>query len=99
MQPWLDDGGLPAGVGLVSVSTAEDPGRDNYPADEWLEREGWSVPVVVDDDDGTVANSFGLSAFPFWVLVDGDGTVVAQVAGAVDLDALGAVLATLVATG
>ncbi len=98
MQPWIDDDGVPAGVELVSVSTAEDATRDNYPADEWLEREGWSVPVLVDDEAGTVAQAFGLSSFPFWVLVDGEGTVVAQVGGAVNLDALGPVLETLAAS-
>lgn len=46
-----------------------------------------------------MANAFGLSGFPFWVLVDGDGTVVAQVGGAVNLDALGAALETLAELG
>ncbi len=97
MQPWIDGGGVPAGVELVSVSTAANASRDNYPPDEWLEREGWSVPVLVDDETGTVADAFGLSSFPFWVLVDGEGTVVAQVGGMVNLDALGQTLGALAA--
>lgn len=99
MQPWLDAGGLPAGVEVISVSTAANSSRDNYPPDEWLAREGWSPPVLVDDGEGTVAEAFGLSAFPFWVLVDGEGTVVAQVGGMVDLDALGQALEALAGTG
>ncbi len=95
MQPWIDSGGIPAGVALVSVSTAEDAGRDNYPADEWLAREGWSPPVLVDDEDGTVAQAFGLSSFPYTVLVDRDGVVVARAGGRLDVEALAAALATL----
>jgi cytochrome c biogenesis protein CcmG/thiol:disulfide interchange protein DsbE len=80
VQDWVDGGGLPAGVDLVSVSTAIDPRRPNYPPGEWLEREGWTAPVLVDGQD-QAAFAAGLTAFPFFVAVDAEGNVVARESG------------------
>lgn len=74
-------GGIPPGVGLYSVSTGADPGAANDPPSAWLEREGWTFPVLVDDSTGVAATSFGLDAFPFLVLVDGEGRIVSRTTG------------------
>ena len=90
VQAWLDATGMPAGVDLISVATAIDPNRPNYPPDAWLAREHWSVPVIVDADN-QVATRYGLTAFPFWVAVAGDGTVAQRLTGELtpeQLDAL-----------
>jgi hypothetical protein len=76
-------------VEILSVSTAVSPDRLNYPPSAWLEREDWAVPVLVDDADGSVAQAFGLSAFPFFVAVDAGGEVVARGSGELDREALG----------
>jgi len=81
VQAWFEAGLLPEGVDLVSVITGTDASRDNYPPSAWLEREGWTVPVIVDDDANTVGNAYGLTAFPFWVFVHADGTVAARTTG------------------
>lgn len=80
VQDWVNGGGLPQDVQLISVSTAIDPNRPNYPPDAWLEREGWTAPVIV-DQSGAVADAYGLSAFPFWVFVNADGTVAGRMSG------------------
>ncbi|MGK2852440.1 MAG: TlpA family protein disulfide reductase [Candidatus Limnocylindrales bacterium] len=90
VQAWLDAGGLPEDVDLVSVSTAIDPNRPNYPPEAWLAREGWTSPVIVDPAN-TVADAFGLSAFPYFVFVHADGTVGARATGELaiaDLEAI-----------
>lgn len=90
VQAWLDAGGLPEDVDLVSVSTAIDPNRPNYPPDAWLAREGWTPPVLVDPTNA-VADAFGLSAFPYFVFVHADGTVGARATGELaiaDLEAI-----------
>lgn len=81
VQRWVDGGGLPAGVDLVTISTAADERRPNHPPAEWLEREGWTAPVLADDADGTASRAVGLTAFPFFVAVDADGAVVARASG------------------
>ena len=62
------------------MATAIDPARPNYPPDAWLKREQWSAPVLV-DGDGSVADAYGLSAFPYWVAVDREGKVVMRATG------------------
>lgn len=80
VQSWVGAGGLPADVDLISVSTAMDPGLPNYPPDAWLDREGWTAPVIT-DPSGVVADAFGLAAFPYWVFVNADGTVQGRLTG------------------
>lgn len=89
VQEWVDGGGLPEGVDLVTVSTAIDPRRPNYPPADWLAAEGWTAPVLVDGDD-SAANVAGLTAFPFFVAVDADGNVVARTSGELSPDQLDA---------
>ena len=52
----------------------------NFPPAAWLEDEGWTPPVLVDDEAGT-ALKLGLSAFPFWVFLDSEGNVAARAVG------------------
>ena len=85
---WLADKGAPEGVELLSVSTAASVDRPNYPPSTWLDQEGWTLPALVDDADGTVARAYGLSAFPFFVAVDAQGEVVARGSGELDVEAL-----------
>jgi cytochrome c biogenesis protein CcmG, thiol:disulfide interchange protein DsbE len=81
---WLEDGGLPDDVGLTAVVTGLDDTRPNWPPDAWLEDEGFTGDVLVDDAEGSVARAYGLSGTPFWVALDADGQVVLRVAGLLD---------------
>jgi thiol-disulfide isomerase/thioredoxin len=94
VQAWLDAKGMPAGVDLISVATAIDPNRPNYPPDAWLAREHWEVPVIVDADN-QIAARYGLTAFPFWVAVAADGTVAQRLTGELTPDQLDALVASL----
>ncbi len=94
---WLDEGRLPEGVELVVVSTGLDAGRPNWPPDVWLEEEGYNGPILVDDGSGTAARALGLNATPFWVAIDGDGTVVLRLAGMLSGEQLDEVAALLAA--
>jgi thiol-disulfide isomerase/thioredoxin len=94
IQAWLDDKGMPAGVDLISVATAIDPNRPNYPPDAWLAGEHWSVPVIVDADN-QVATRYGLTLFPFWVTVRADGTVAQRLAGELTPEQIDALVASV----
>ncbi len=91
---WIAAGGVPDGVDLYAVATSTDPSRPNYPPDEWLEREGWAVPTI-DDQDQAVADAFGLTAFPYFVLVDSGGKVAERFTGEIGTDQLSERLAAL----
>jgi cytochrome c biogenesis protein CcmG, thiol:disulfide interchange protein DsbE len=94
VQKWVDDGNLPEGVDLVSVSTAIDPSRPNYPPDAWLAREGWTAPVLVDSDN-SAAEAVGLSAYPFFVAVDAEGKVAQRTSGELTTEQLDAFAAEI----
>jgi len=94
VQDWIDGGHLPGDVDLISVSSSIDPNRPNYPPNEWLEREGWTSPVIV-DESGAVADAYGLSAFPYWVFVNADGTVAGRLTGELPASELDRIVAGL----
>jgi len=93
VERWLKGGGLPSGVELDSVSTSVSPQGPNYPPSAWLAKAGWTVPVLADDSRSTAASAYGLTSFPYFVLVDGKGKVVARASGELDPSALNALMA------
>jgi thiol-disulfide isomerase/thioredoxin len=95
VQDWIDSAPLPDNVELITVATSVSSTAENYPPSAWLDREGWTSPVIRDDAAGTVANAFGLTAFPYWVFLDNDGTVLARVTGGIAVSDLDTAVATL----
>ncbi len=91
IQAWVNAGGVPSGVDVISVATSIDPSRPNYPPDAWLAREGWTVPVIADPTN-SVAGAYGLPAFPYWVFVGPDGNVRARAVGELTTDNLKTVI-------
>jgi thiol-disulfide isomerase/thioredoxin len=85
IQSWIDANGMPDDVEVISVPTATDKTRPNFSPAEWLNGEGWQVPVLVDNEEQTAAKAFGLSGFPFFVVVDADGNVVQRTSGEIDV--------------
>lgn len=91
VQEWLDENGMPDGVKLVSVSTSVTAERPNYPPQRWLKREGWTVPVIR-DDESQVSLGYGLSGFPFFVFLDGQNRVVERGSGELSIKEIEAAL-------
>ncbi len=71
----------PPGVDFLAVSTSVRDGGNNYPPSAWLEKQEWPRPVLADDEDGSAAKAYGLSGFPYYVVLGGDGKVVARDSG------------------
>jgi cytochrome c biogenesis protein CcmG/thiol:disulfide interchange protein DsbE len=85
---WVAGGGLPDDVDLVGIATASSPNRPNYPAEDWLDGEGWDAPTLLDDDAQAAAIAVGTSAYPFMVVTNADGEVVARTSGELTPDQL-----------
>lgn len=92
---WLDETGGVDGVDFALVTVAVDPNRPNFPPSEWIEREGWDEPILLDDEDSSIFRMFGGSAIPYWVFLNPDGTVATRVEGGIGGDELAAILADL----
>jgi thiol-disulfide isomerase/thioredoxin len=91
-------GGFPTGLDVVAVATGTMSSRPNYPPSAWLEREGWTRPVLVDTSNGSVANAYGVSGFPYFVLLDAEGRVLARDSGELTEDQLRELVAMAVAS-
>ena len=94
---WEKSGDMPLGVDVIAIATATDPANPNYPPSAWLARENFPAlwPVMADSKDRTAGIAFGLSAYPFFVLVDANGKVVKRMSGVIPSDELTALLQTV----
>jgi thiol-disulfide isomerase/thioredoxin len=70
-------GAPPADVDLTIVPTGSNESADNWPPSEWLESMDLAdVTTLVDDPEQQAAQAFGLTGYPFIVMVDREGRVV-----------------------
>lgn len=98
VQEWLDGTGGVPGVDFVSVTTSYRPAQGNWSPQDWLEDEGWDVPVIRDDTLGSAYVSYGGGDFPYWVFLDGDGNVALRDAGELPVAELEAIMLGLSTT-
>jgi cytochrome c biogenesis protein CcmG, thiol:disulfide interchange protein DsbE len=89
---WFEGGGQTGGVEVVAVATSIDRTRANYPPGAWLREERWPWPTLVDDADNLAATTYGLTSFPYFVVVDANGEVVERVSGKLDAAAFDSLL-------
>lgn len=88
-----DEGRIPEGLNVVGVSTAFNPGQPNWPPGEWLDDKDWTftaIPDGIDTERETyiAAADFGIGGFPFSMMLDADGVVVARWSGSRQIDEL-----------
>ncbi len=94
----LAEAGGTDGVDVLGVATGTNPDAPNHPPSEWLSREDWPFPVLLDTAESAAASSYGLGSYPLLVFVDSNGEVAARVAGEVAQSDLAEMFAA-VATG
>jgi thiol-disulfide isomerase/thioredoxin len=87
---WEKDGKTPTGIDVIAVATGTDPANPNFPPSEWLAREEFPAlwPVIADSADKKAADAFGLSGYPYFVLVDAQGKVFKRLSGEIPMDQL-----------
>lgn len=90
---WPEASGTYPNAEFVTVTTSMDPSRGN-PLEPYLDSSQFTFPVVVDADT-KIAAQFGVNAFPFWMVTDGDGTVLFRTAGALGMEAIERLFAQL----
>ena len=88
VQAWLDSGGLPAEVDIYAFTVMTDHLRPNWPPQEWLDDEGWTPPVIMDDEQGSVVEAYGMRGTPFYVVLDGENRNIGRFSGQVGVPGL-----------
>lgn len=83
-------GGIPENLEVIGISTAADPAEPNFPPSDWLVDEGWLWPTMADDANSTAFAVNGGRGFPYMVLLDEEGAVLARISGEHSADDLGA---------
>jgi thiol-disulfide isomerase/thioredoxin len=79
LKAWIDSGRA-EGVRVVAVSTGANSQGSNWPPSAWFAREGWAGEVVA-DGGSRAAQAYGVTAFPFAVVLDAEGAVVERHSG------------------
>lgn len=88
IEEWRAAGMIPEGLDIVAVSTAVSADRPNYPPSRWLVDKGWTWPALADSADMTAAGAYGVTGYPFMVIVGADGNVKGRTSGEKGLEAL-----------
>jgi cytochrome c biogenesis protein CcmG, thiol:disulfide interchange protein DsbE len=98
MVDWLEANPDRLGIDVTAVATGTDRTRPNFPPGPWLEREGWDQPLIMDDEQSTAGQAFGVTSFPFWVVVDADGNVLARFGGALGAEQIDGLMQSIAAS-
>lgn len=88
IQNWVDSGGLPDDVDLYALTVLSDQLRPKWPPQDWLEEEGWTLPTIMDDEEGSAVFAYGMRGTPFYVVLDGDNTNIGRFSGEVGVEGL-----------
>ena len=80
----LAKAGKLAGIDVYAVAAAGQKTLPNYPPSSWLEGEDWPFPTMVDSEQSTAAAAYGLTGYPYFLLVDAQGKVVDRAEGELD---------------
>lgn len=92
VQDWINSGGLPSDVDMYSITVLSEKLRPNWPSQVWLEDEGWTVPVIMDDAQSSAALAYGMRGTPFYVVLDGENTNLGRFSGEVGVAGLEAMV-------
>lgn len=95
LQSWVESGAVPDDVDIYAATVLTNRLRDSatWPPSEWLEREGWTIPTVKDDQNQTIASSYGLTGTPYYVILDGENNNLGRLSGAVGVQGFNAMAA------
>lgn len=81
ISQYLAQNGMPAGVDLYTVATSTNETRPNYPPNPWLVKEQWPVKTIADNEKNDAASAYGVTGFPYFVVVGADGKVITRTSG------------------
>ncbi|MEO5724714.1 MAG: TlpA disulfide reductase family protein [Ilumatobacteraceae bacterium] len=96
---WNSAGQVPAGLQVIGVATSTTSDRPNYPPSKWLRNGGWPWPMMADSSDTAAGVAFGLTSFPYFVMLDKAGKVLWRTSGEIEITALTKMITDSLAAG
>jgi cytochrome c biogenesis protein CcmG, thiol:disulfide interchange protein DsbE len=99
IQNWVNNGGVPDGVDLYAATIFTNASRIEFPPQEWLERENWTVPTVMDNQAGDIVRGYGVVGTPTYIVLDGENRNLGRLSGEIGLAGLNALAAIAEAAG
>lgn len=92
IQDWVDAGNLPENVDLYGATVLTNRVRDGdtWPPQEWLESEGWTSPTIMDDQNGSIVEAYGMTGTPTYVVLGPDNENLGRLSGEIGVDGLNA---------
>lgn len=95
---WKESGAVPADLQVIAVSTGVASDRPNYPPSQWVVEKGWPWPVMADSEATDAARAYGVSGYPFFVIVGADGKVKARASGELGTDRINQIVTAALAS-
>jgi thiol-disulfide isomerase/thioredoxin len=92
IQDWVESGALPEGVELYGATVLTNRVRDGdtWPPQEWLAEEGWTTPTIMDDQEGSIVQAYGMTGTPTYVVLGPDNENLGRLSGEIGVDGLNA---------
>jgi thiol-disulfide isomerase/thioredoxin len=90
IQDWVESGGLPEGVELYGTTVLTNRVRDGdtWPPQDWLTENGWTSPTIMDDENSSIVEAYGLTGTPTYVVLGPDNENLGRVSGEIGLQGL-----------
>jgi cytochrome c biogenesis protein CcmG, thiol:disulfide interchange protein DsbE len=92
IQDWVEAGALPEGVEIYGATVLTNRVRDGdtWPPQEWLAEEGWTIPTIMDDQEGSIVEAYGMTGTPTYVVLGPDNENLGRLSGEIGVDGLNA---------
>jgi thiol-disulfide isomerase/thioredoxin len=78
---WYEDGLVPDDLRVIGIGTASRKDQANWPPSEWMQSFDWPFEVMADTETNQAGVAYGVDGYPFMVILDKDGKVVARHSG------------------
>ena len=92
LAPFLNETDSLDRVRMVTLLTSINDERANFPPHTWLDLEKWPVPSIVDTPSSQIATAYGISSFPFFIVINDKGEIALRMPGRLGVETLSRLL-------
>ena len=92
LAPFLNETDSLNRVRMVTLLTSINDERANFPPHTRLDLEKWPVPSIVDTPSSQIATAYGISSFPFFIVINDKGEIALRIPGRLGVETLSRLL-------